>query len=93
MTLCVPGAYPAYHQAADILAPDPYPIPRRPIRFVADCIERLQDVVSHAKPIWAVPQSFGGYSSWTRPPTPDEERNMTYQCLVHGARGLVYYTY
>lgn len=93
MTLCVPGTYDRYWQAADILAPDPYPIPRSPIVRVADSVERLQDAMGHSKPIWAIPQAFGGYGGWTRPPTPDEERNMTYQCLVHGARGLVYYTY
>ena len=93
MTLCVPAAYDRYCRAADILAPDPYPIPRRDINYVAQCIEKLQTCTDYHKPIWAIPQSFGGYSSWTRPPTPEEERNMTYQCLVHGVRGLVYYCY
>ena len=93
MTLCVPAKYDRYHRAADVLAPDPYPIPRRPIGFVAECIEKLQKVTEYRKPIWAIPQSFGGYRSWSRPPTPAEVRNMTYQCLVHGVRGLVYYTY
>lgn len=93
MTLCVPATYDRYFRAAEILAPDPYPIPRRDIAFVAECMERLQDVVARGKPLWAIPQAFGGYGGWSRPPTPVEERNMTYQCLVHGARGLVYYTF
>ncbi|MBT3380336.1 MAG: hypothetical protein HN742_32250 [Lentisphaerae bacterium] len=93
MTLCVPSTYERYWQAADIIAPDPYPIPRKSIAYVADCVERLQEVMQRGKPIWAIPQAFGGYSSWKRVPTPEEERNMTYQCLVHGARGLIYYTY
>ena len=93
MTLCVPATYGRYFRAADILAPDPYPIPRRDIAFVAECVERLQDVVERRKPLWAIPQAFGGYGSWSRPPTPAEARNMTYQCLIHGARGLVCYTF
>lgn len=28
-----------------------------------------------------------------RPPTPEEVRNMTYQALVHGARGLIFHAY
>jgi hypothetical protein len=60
---------------------------------VAQALEQLQSVVSYRTPLWAIPQAFGGYGGWSRVPTPEEERNMVYQCLVHGARGLVFYTY
>jgi len=92
MTLCVPRTYDQYAKIADILAPDPYPIGTRKISSVSEYLEKLQQVVGNSKPIWAIPQAFGGYDNW-RVPTPEEERNMTYQCLIHGSRGLVYYTY
>ncbi len=93
VTLCQPPSYGLYCRTGDIIAPDPYPIGHaQPLALVSSCMASLNESLQGDRPVWGVPQAFGGYSSWDVP-TPEESRNMTYQFLVHGARGLTYYTY
>ena len=40
-----------------------------------------------------VAQAFGGVEHWPRAPTAAELRNMTYQGLIRGARGIFFYRY
>jgi hypothetical protein len=93
VTLCQPPSYEVYCRVADIIAPDPYPVGREaPLSYVSQCMASLNEWLQGDRPVWGVPQAFGGYSSWDVP-TPEESRNMTYQFLVHGVRGLIYYTF
>ncbi|KAI9672268.1 MAG: hypothetical protein M1831_002082 [Alyxoria varia] len=41
------------------------------------------------KPIWGVPQAFGGAEFWERTPTRAEEAAMDFLSVNHGAKGLV----
>lgn len=93
VTLCQPPSYALYCRTGDIIAPDPYPVGRAlPLSYVSRCMASLQELLQGDRPLWGVPQAFGGYGSW-EVPTPEQSRNMTYQFLVHGARGLIFYTY
>ncbi len=92
--ICQPAQYAAYARGTDVLAPDPYPVPNQSVASVYDLLRsaawsaRAQDTA-----LWAVPQCFGGYGGWKRPPTPNELRTMTYLELLAGARGFILYTY
>ncbi|MGC8864063.1 MAG: hypothetical protein ACP5R5_15000, partial [Armatimonadota bacterium] len=43
------------------------------------------------KPVWFIPQAFGGGEFWYREPTAREVRVMTYLALIHGATGIQYF--
>ena len=85
-----------YRHAADIFLLDPYPVPHMPMTWLSDCIEEAARHVSRDR-LWAVIQAFGGEKfrpeGWPRPPTAAEMRCLTYLALVHGARGLFYFSY
>lgn len=88
-----------YQNSADVLGTDPYPIPSKPVTLAADWTRKCAAVSDGMRPLWMVPQAFdwGNYRKETaaesRPPTLDEELVMTYLCLIHGAHGLIYYSY
>jgi len=93
------GRYNDYAATADILMVDPYPVPDHPLTLVSDAIEKARFAVQDKKPVWAILQAFGYQNSrnkgWgrDREPTFEEERCMTYLAIVHGAKGIFYYTY
>ncbi len=88
---CVPSAAAAYSPAEDIVMTDPYPIPGGPVTAVVDYIERIRKDTGDRLPMWVVPQAFGGGEGWSREPSRQEERVMTYLGLIHGARGVQYF--
>lgn len=97
--ICVPSQYANYAAGTDVLAPDPYPVPRASIaqiytRFKA--AKAAADAVDTA--LWCVGQAFGGQrydkaGAWPREPTPDEFRGMSYLALMAGVKGIIYYVY
>ncbi len=42
-------------------------------------------------PVWIVPQVFGGGELWSREPTLQEIRSMTWQSVINGATGIQYF--
>ncbi len=88
-----PHTYAAYSDASDILAIDVYPIPNYPISQVGDYMERARWTSLERKPVWLIAQAFGGVEHWPRAPTARELRNMVYQGLVGGAKGVLFYRY
>ncbi len=80
-----------YANAMDIVMADPYPVPTYPVTDVGRVAGRLKKEFSMEKPVWIVPQAFGGNESWRREPTAAEIRSMTYQALVKGATGIQYF--
>ena len=97
--ICVPSQYANYAAGTDVLAPDPYPVPRRP---VDDVYRRFKEAKTAANKVdtalWAVGQAFGGQKydkkgSWPRWPDAREFRGMSYLALMAGAKGIIYYTY
>ena len=85
--------YAAYSDASDILAIDVYPIPNYPITQVGDYMQQARWTSLGRKPVWLIAQAFGGVEHWARSPTASELRNMIYQGLVGGAKGVLFYRY
>ncbi|MBD3293481.1 MAG: hypothetical protein GF393_11195 [Armatimonadia bacterium] len=86
-----------YVRTFDVIGTDPYPIPGRPAAMAGQWAELTREAVGDARPIWMVPQvhNWGVYRGYdgTRPPTLEEMRSMTWQCICEGADGLVYYSW
>lgn len=80
-----------YTKGLDILMADPYPLPELPTSFVGDITGQLIDLVVGKKPLWIVPQAFGGGEIWRREPTSQEIRSMTWQAIIKGATGIQYF--
>lgn len=80
-----------YTKGLDILMADPYPLPELPVSFVGDITGQLKDLVIGKKPLWIVPQAFGGGEIWRREPTIQEIRSMTWQAIIKGATGIQYF--
>ncbi len=80
-----------YADALDIVMADPYPIPNGSVSQTGDVTKQLRSEFGGKKPVWIVPQAFGGGEWWEREPTLQEMRSMTYQAIVNGARGIQYF--
>ncbi|HEX3000465.1 MAG TPA: hypothetical protein VHR86_09555, partial [Armatimonadota bacterium] len=88
-----------YLNTADVLGTDPYPLPQKPVTMAAEWTKKSAAISGGKRPLWQVPQAH----DWAcynkdpqakhRPPTLDEEMVMSYLCLIHGANGLIYYSY
>jgi hypothetical protein len=93
-----------YNAAADILLLDIYPVgyppgrhslgPNKEISMVGDYTRFIREVAD-GKPVWMVLQiAWSGVvnpGKTLRFPTFAQERFMTYQALINGARGLIYF--
>ena len=77
-----------YLEMLDIIMVDPYPIPGASAASVASA---LDNVASLGKPVMMVPQAFGGGENWSRGPSRQEERLMTYLGLLTGAKAIQYF--
>ena len=80
-----------YADAMDIVMADPYPVPELPVTLVGNVAGQLAKAFEGQKPVWIVPQTFGGGEIWKREPTLQEIRSMTYQAIINGARGIQYF--
>jgi hypothetical protein len=80
-----------YSQVADIMMTAPYPVPQGSLREVKDYISIPKNALQFEKPVWSVPQAFGGNEWWQREPTPHEIRAMTYMAIIYGATGIQYF--
>ncbi len=84
-----------YLRCADLVGHDPYPLPKAPISMVYYNMRELVKMLEGTSHLpFAVPQAFGYEGdAFFRTPTPEEIRNMTYQALAAGVRGIFFYTY
>jgi hypothetical protein len=80
-----------YANALDIVMADPYPIPTLPVTIAGDVAEALKTEFAGKKPVWIIPQTFGGGEIWSREPTLQEIRSMTWQSIINGATGIQYF--
>ncbi len=80
-----------YSDALDIIMADSYPVPDLPITVFGNVAGQLSRDFYGYKPVWMVPQAFGGAEIWKREPTLQEIRSMTYQAIINGARGIQYF--
>ncbi|HJN17576.1 MAG TPA: hypothetical protein QGH10_18870, partial [Armatimonadota bacterium] len=90
-----------YVRTFDAIGTDPYPIPTEPTRRAATWTQMTVDAVEDTRAVWQVPQVFNWANykkteeekAGLRPPTLPEMRSMTWQCIAHGAKGLIYYSW
>ena len=80
-----------YVNGADIIMADPYPLPDLPVSFVGNVTGQLKEEYMGKRPVWIVPQAFGGGELWSREPTAQEIRSMTWQAIIKGATGIQYF--
>ena len=94
-----------YNTACDIVAADIYPIgyppgthsllPNKEISMVGDFTKTMMQVADGKMPVWMTLQiSWSGVikpGKTLRFPTFAEERFMTYQAIINGARGLIFF--
>jgi hypothetical protein len=80
-----------FENAVDIVMADPYPIPDMPASMVGEVADKLKKEFHGEKPVWIVPQAFGGGEWWGREPSIQEIRSMTYQSVISGATGIQYF--
>lgn len=89
------AAYKTYGRVTDILATDIYPLPGA-TTAVGHAIDHATDLFPE-KQIWSVLQTFhwpnDPENRWPYLPTIKEVRNMTYQSILEGAKGLGYYSF
>lgn len=86
-----------YIRSFDAIGTDPYPIPTRPASMAGDWAETTRRQVADSRPFWMVPQvhNWDVYreTGEGRPPTYEEVRCMTWQCICEGADGIIYYSW
>ena len=82
-----------FRNALDIAMVDPYPIPNGPVTEAGNAVKRVKSAFGYSKPVWVVPQAFGGAEWWAREPSAQEQRVMTYLALINGATGVQYFIY
>ncbi|MFH0842156.1 MAG: hypothetical protein V1903_05995 [Bacteroidota bacterium] len=80
-----------YSNALDIVMADPYPVPDMPVTLAGNVAGQLSAEFKGKKPVWIVPQAFGGGEWWGREPSIQEMRTMTYQAIISGVRGIQYF--
>ena len=97
----ISGIY-KYACGGDVLMPDPYPcflddgVAAVPLEKVTKFMETCNEAAKGRKALWITPQAFnyGDYGRENnRAPTFAELRNMTYQAVIQGTTGFLYYTW
>lgn len=92
-----------YADLVDVFMPEIYPIfggaeDKMCVARVIDVMEKsLSDIRSRStgrpRAVWPIIQYFKGYTAWKRMPTPKEVEAMSFAAIIHGAKGLTWYTY
>ncbi len=91
-----PHMIPIYEDSVEIFMMDQYPVPHMPLTWLSDSID---EAISRLGPerVWGVIQAFGGgrhaLEGWTRRPTREEMRALSYLAVAHGASGLFFFSY
>jgi len=89
-----------FYFMSDVLGMDPYPlgVPGRDFDIVTDWTKDTTTASRNTKGVWQVLQMYnpiytGNKTRQDHQPTLTEMRNMTYQALINGSKGLLYYAY
>lgn len=86
-----PGSCLDFFELNDVVCVDPYPLPGHGLTQVAEWSDSARETTQDVKPLWIVLQAFA--NAGKREPTPAEETCMAYLALIHGARGLGYFSF
>ena len=95
-------SYGPFVHCTDIFLPEIYPVKKKEVvgtevaevaKDMAIVKNNIRDGGDGQKCVWAALQQFAGWSDWQRFPSRDELWATAYAAIIHGARGLVWYTY
>lgn len=92
LTLCQPPGFDYWADFCDIMQVDPYPIPRQPLTMVSDWLDTAMAGLEPWQNLTAVLQS-GWIPNPMNQPTPEQARSMVYLSLIHGAKGIFWYSF
>jgi hypothetical protein len=96
MAIVRPQAIPFYEQGADYFMLDQYPVPHMPMTWLAESMSEAASHVGRHR-LQAVIQAFGGgkYADfgWPRLPTFAEMNCLAFLSVIHGSRGIYFYTW
>ena len=96
MAVVRPQVIPDYKDAADFFMLDQYPVPSMPMTWLPDSMDIAADIVGRGR-LHSVIQAFGGEKwekyGWPRMPTFEEMNNLAFLSIIHGSRGIYFYTY
>lgn len=93
-----PEDYREYARGSDIVSFDIYPAVHEnkavagQLWYVPRGVERLRQWTDNRKPVWSCIETTR-ISNINRKPTPQEVRTEVWMALIHGARGLVYFSH
>ena len=96
MAVVRPQVIPDYMEGADYFMLDQYPVPHMPMTWLSDSMDEAAEYVGRNR-LQAVIQAFGGerwaHGGWPRMVTFEEMNCLAFLAVIHGARGLYFYTY
>jgi len=92
LTLCQPPGFGYWANFCDIMQVDPYPIPRQPLTMVSDWVDTAMAGLEPWQNLTAVLQSGWTHTPFNQP-TPEQTRCMVYLALIHGAKGIFWYSF
>ncbi|MCX5871360.1 MAG: hypothetical protein NTY00_12200 [Deltaproteobacteria bacterium] len=85
-----------YAGSADLFMLDQYPVPFMPMTWLSESMDQAAASVSRNR-LQSVIQAFGGSESsssgWPRLPTFEEMNCLTFLSIIHGSRGVYFYTF
>ncbi|SHH77348.1 hypothetical protein [Desulfofustis glycolicus] len=96
MAIVRPQVVSHYRESADYFMLDQYPVPHMPMSWLADSLDEAAESVGGRR-LMAVIQAFGGErfaeSGWPRLPTFAEMNCLAFLAVIHGSRGLYFYSF
>ncbi len=96
MAIVRPLVIPDYQAGADYFLLDQYPVPHMPMIWLSESMDEAAGFVG-ADRLQSVIQAFGGKESarfgWPRLPTYAEMNCLTFLSIIHGSRGLYFFSY
>jgi hypothetical protein len=96
MAIVRPQAIPFYEKAADFFMLDQYPVPHMPMSWLSESMDEAARYVGRER-LQAVIQAFGdekhAAGGWPRLPTYEEMCCLAFLSVVHGSRGIYFFTY
>ncbi len=92
LTLCQPPGFSYWANFCDIMQVDPYPIPRYPLTMVSDWVDTATAGLEPWQNLTAVLQCGWTHHPFNQP-TPEQARCMVYLALIHGAKGIFWYSF
>ncbi len=96
MAIVRPQMIPFYAQSADYFMLDQYPVPNMPMTWLSESIDEGAQYVGRDR-LQSVIQAFGddtlAAGGWPRLPTFAEMSCLAFLSVIHGSRGIYFFTY